>query len=90
VFGLDSRWAKVNPIVVFGGGVIPKNREDGVVHASSHFDLKPNTSYDNFSRWLARLPVPPRSASFLSWVTTTRHASYYPTVEKWTPSKPAG
>lgn len=66
MFGLDSRWAKVNPIVVFGGGVIPKNREDGVVHASSHFDLKPNTSYDNFGCWLARLLVPPCFASFLS------------------------
>jgi hypothetical protein len=29
--------------VIFGGGVIPKNRGDGVTPDSSYFDLKPNT-----------------------------------------------
>jgi hypothetical protein len=29
--------------VIFGGGVIPKNRGDGGVPDRSYFDLKPNT-----------------------------------------------
>jgi hypothetical protein len=33
----------VNTEVIFGGGVIPKNREDGGAPDSSYFDLKPNT-----------------------------------------------
>jgi hypothetical protein len=33
----------VNTEVIFGGGVIAKNREDGGAPDSSYFDLKPNT-----------------------------------------------
>jgi hypothetical protein len=33
----------LNPEVIFGGGVIPKNRRNGVALDSSNFDLKPNT-----------------------------------------------
>jgi hypothetical protein len=29
--------------VIFGGGVIPKNRANGGAPDSSYFDLKPNT-----------------------------------------------
>jgi hypothetical protein len=33
----------VNTGVIFGGGVIPKNRGDGDAPDSSYFNLKPNT-----------------------------------------------
>lgn len=35
---------RVNTGAIFGGGVVLKNRGDGVVPALSYFDLKPNTS----------------------------------------------
>jgi hypothetical protein len=34
----------MNTGVIFGGGVILKNRGDGFAPASSYLDLKPNTS----------------------------------------------
>ena len=43
LFEWESRSGELNTGVVFDGGVIPKNRGDGVAHASSQFDLKPNT-----------------------------------------------
>jgi hypothetical protein len=33
----------VNTGVIFGGGVIPKNRGDDGAPDSSYFDIKPNT-----------------------------------------------
>jgi hypothetical protein len=44
VFGWELCRGDVNTGLVFGGGVIPKNRGDDVIPASSHFNLKPNTS----------------------------------------------
>jgi hypothetical protein len=41
----------VNTEVIFGGGVIPKNRGDGGAPDSSYFDLKPNTPLE-ISAWL--------------------------------------
>jgi hypothetical protein len=47
VFGWESSRGEMNPGVIFGGGVIPKNRGDGVAPDSSNFDLKPNTPLMN-------------------------------------------
>jgi hypothetical protein len=46
----------MNTRVIFGGGVIPKNRGDGVAPDSSNFDLKPNTPLVHS----ATSPVPKR------------------------------
>jgi hypothetical protein len=43
VFGWESTGGEVNTEVIFGGGVIPKNRGDGDAPDSSYFDFKPNT-----------------------------------------------
>jgi hypothetical protein len=40
----------MNTGVIFGGGVIQKNRGDGVAPDSSNFDLKPNTPLGTFPR----------------------------------------
>jgi hypothetical protein len=49
----------VNTGVIFGGGVIPKNRGDGVAPDSSNFDLKPNTPLENLSMATSRCLNPP-------------------------------
>jgi hypothetical protein len=43
VFGWESTGGEVNNGVIFGDGVIPKNRRDGGAPDSSYFDFKPNT-----------------------------------------------
>jgi hypothetical protein len=40
---LRVKRGEVNTGVIFGGGVIPKNRRDGGDLDSSYIDLKPNT-----------------------------------------------
>lgn len=44
LFERESRGNELNIGLIFSGGVMLKNRGDGVVHTSSfHFNLKPNT-----------------------------------------------